>query len=118
MIAANTWSDATWQLVGVTASGSTWDAATGTWTVSASRGEWTGHSLTVQFKNTGGDVITYRPYINGKELQNYVAKDVLIQTTGNLEQLAAGQTGYVTFTLSVGANAAAGTLPDVTLEIK
>jgi len=107
-----------WELIDVTASDSTWDDATGTWAASVARGEWMGPTLTVQFKNTGGDVVTYKPYVNGHELQTYVAPGVLIQTTGDLSQLAAGETGYIRFRVSVEANAEPGTLPDIELEIR
>ena len=107
-----------WELIDVTASDSTWDDATGTWTASVARGEWMGPTLTVQFKNTGGDVVTYKPYVNGHELQTYVAPGVLIQTTGDLSQLAAGETGYICFRVSVKADAESGTLPEVQLELR
>lgn len=96
--------------------GGSWNANTKTWTVSIQRGAST--HLKVNLENTGTDVITYLPYINGEELETYIADGVRIQTTGDLSSLAAGETGYITFTIDALAEAEPGTISNVTLEIR
>lgn len=97
-------------------SNGSWNDANDTWTVSIARGE--SASLKVEFENTGGDIVTYFPYIDGHELQHYIADGVRIQTTGDLSLLAAGETGYIQFRVDAQAEAESGTIPDIELEIR
>jgi hypothetical protein len=107
-----------WELEGVTADGGTWNAATGTWTVSLQRAEWPGPGLIVGFRNAGDDAITFKPYINGQELSNWVATGVYVQTTGDLSQLPAGESGSIRFSVGATADAEPGILPEIQLEIR
>jgi len=110
--------EAQWELEGVSADGGTWNAGTGTWTVSLQRAEWPGPGLIVSFRNNGNDAATFMPYINGQELSNWVATGVYIQTTGDLSQLPAGASGSIRFSVGATADAEPGTLPQVQLEIR
>ena len=107
-----------WELLGVSVNRGTWDDATDTWTVSLARGEWIGARLTVTFKNTGDDVLTFKPYVDGQELSAWVAPGVNIQTTGDLSQLPAGASGEIRFSIGTTANAEPGTLRPIQLEIR
>lgn len=94
----------------------TWDEALGIWTVSIARGE--SADLRVHFKNIGNDVVTYSPYIDNHELAVYVAPGVFMQTTGDLALLAAGEDGYIRYSVRAEADAEPGTLPEIQLEIR
>ena len=107
-----------WELVGVSVDRGTWDDATDTWTVTLARGEWIGARLTVTFRNTGTDVVTFMPYVDGQDLSAWVAPGVNIQTTGDLSQLPAGATGDINFSIGTTAEAEPGTLPPIQLEIR
>ena len=109
---------AEWELEGVSVDRGTWNDATDTWTVSLARGEWIGARLTVTFKNTGTDVVTFMPYVDGEDLSAWVAPGVNIQTTGDLSQLPAAATGDITFSIGTTAEAEPGTLSPIQLEIR
>lgn len=105
------------EIASVTAeSKGSWSDAADTWTVSLARGE--SARLRVTFENSGDDIVTYSPYINGHELSTYVATGVRIQTVGDLASLAAGETGHVTFVVDAMAEAESGSIPDVILQIR
>ena len=97
-------------------SNGTWDEALGLWTVSIARGE--SADLRVRFRNIGSDAVSYFPYIDNHELNVYVAPGVFMQTTGDLSLLAAGEDGYIKYSVRAEADAEPGTLPEIRLEIR
>ena len=97
-------------------SNGTWDEALGIWTVSIARGE--SADLRVRFRNIGNDAVSYFPYIDNHELNVYVAPGVFMQTTGDLSLLAAGEDGYIKYSVRAEADAEPGTLPEIRLEIR
>ena len=97
-------------------SNGTWDEALGLWTVSIARGE--SAALRVGFRNIGSDAVSYFPYIDNHELSVYVAPGVFMQTTGDLSLLAAGEDGYIKYSVRAEADAEPGTLPEIRLEIR
>ena len=92
----------------------TWDETTNTWTVSIARGEWV--HLTIYLVNTGGDISEIHASIDGDETSNrYIAPGVRIQYYGPGLTMAAGEEGYITFSIVAEAEAQPGTLPEIQL---
>ena len=97
----------------------TWDESSKTWTVSLVRGEYA--SLNVLLENTGSDIVVIHGEVNGSVTISYPRDGVTVCTGYQPHYdgigILGGETGSVSFSISVDADAEAGGVPDVQLKV-